>query len=85
MGADKISTGSYDFNKWLHGGYEKSVITMLAGPPGSGKTNLAILTISSKGKIPTKTNPIQEINAILVIVLVMIKVFLRLLNTSDRE
>ena len=46
----KISTGSFDFNKWLHGGYEKDVITMLAGPPGCGKTNFAILVSCSQAK-----------------------------------
>ena len=28
MGNSKISTGSYDLNKWLYGGYEEDVITM---------------------------------------------------------
>ena len=31
----KISTGSFDLNAWLNGGYEKDIITMIAGPPGS--------------------------------------------------
>ena len=47
---DKISTGSYDLNKWLCGGYEPDVITMIAGPPGCGKTNLSILTACSQAK-----------------------------------
>ncbi|MBT4375884.1 DNA repair and recombination protein RadB [archaeon] len=47
---NKISAGSYDLNKWLFGGYETDVITMIAGPPGSGKTNLAILTACSQAK-----------------------------------
>jgi len=46
----KISTGSYDFNKWLYGGYEKDIITMIAGPPGSGKTNFCVLTACSQAK-----------------------------------
>lgn len=46
----KISAGSYDLNKWLYGGYEKGVITMLAGPPGSGKTNFCILAACSQAK-----------------------------------
>lgn len=45
---NKISTGSFDLNKWLGGGYEKDVITMIAGPPGSGKTNLALLVACSQ-------------------------------------
>lgn len=32
MGTEKISTGSFDLNKWLYGGYEAGVITMIAGP-----------------------------------------------------
>ncbi len=47
---EKISTGSYDLNRWLRGGYEKDVITMIAGPPGSGKTNFVILTACSQIK-----------------------------------
>lgn len=47
---EKISTGSFDFNKWLYGGYETDVVTMIAGPPGSGKTNLCILTACSQAK-----------------------------------
>lgn len=46
----KISTGSYDLNKWLAGGYEKDIITMVAGPPGSGKTNMCILVSCSQAK-----------------------------------
>jgi len=47
---EKISAGSYDLNKWLYGGYEKGVISMIAGPPGSGKTNLCILAACSQAK-----------------------------------
>src|SRR6056297_189360 len=47
---NKISTGSYDFNKWLWGGYEKDTITMIAGPPASGKTNFSILVACSQAK-----------------------------------
>lgn len=50
----RISTGSFDFNKWLHGGYEKNIITMIAGPPASGKTNLAILASCSSAKKKNK-------------------------------
>ena len=47
---EKISTGSYDFNEWLSGGYEKNVISMIAGPPGSGKTNFSLLVACSQAK-----------------------------------
>ncbi len=47
---EKISTGSYDFNKWLYGGYETDIITMIAGSPGSGKTNFVILAACSQAK-----------------------------------
>ena len=47
---EKISTGSFDLNKWLFGGYEKDIITMIAGPPGSGKTNFSILAACSQVK-----------------------------------
>jgi DNA repair protein RadB len=47
---DRISTGSYDLNKWLFGGYESDVVTMIAGPPGSGKTNFALLAACSQAK-----------------------------------
>jgi len=47
---NKISSGSFDFNKWLFGGYEKGIITMFAGPPGSGKTNLVLLASCSQAK-----------------------------------
>ncbi|HUS51808.1 MAG TPA: AAA family ATPase, partial [Candidatus Paceibacterota bacterium] len=50
MTKDKISAGSFDLNKWLCGGYEKGVITMIAGPPGSGKTNFCILASCSQAK-----------------------------------
>jgi DNA repair protein RadB len=46
----KISTGSYDMNKWLYGGYENEIITMIAGGPGSGKTNFCILAACSQAK-----------------------------------
>lgn len=46
----KISAGSYDLNKWLYGGYEKEIITMIAGPPGCGKTNFCILAACSQAK-----------------------------------
>jgi len=37
-------------NKWLYGGYEKDVITMIAGPAGCGKTNFCILASCSQAR-----------------------------------
>lgn len=48
--SNKISTGSFDLNKWLYGGYEKDIITMIAGSPGSGKTNFVLLAACSQAK-----------------------------------
>jgi len=50
MSDNKISTGSFDLNKWLYGGYEKDVITMIAGPAGCGKTNFCILASCSQAR-----------------------------------
>lgn len=50
MKIEKISTGSYDLNTWLYGGYEKDIVTMIAGPPGCGKTNFVILASCSQAK-----------------------------------
>ena len=49
----RISTGSLDFDRWLHGGYEQGIITTFYGPAGSGKTNLCIMAAAhqaAKGK-----------------------------------
>jgi len=43
MEISKISTGSFEFDRWLAGGYEKDIITTLYGPAGSGKTNLCLM------------------------------------------
>ncbi|MBU2104590.1 MAG: DNA repair and recombination protein RadB [Nanoarchaeota archaeon] len=48
--SEKISTGSFDLTKWLYGGYERDVITMIAGGPGSGKTNFVTLVACSQAK-----------------------------------
>jgi len=50
MRLEKISAGSFDLNKWLYGGYEKGIITMIAGPPASGKTNFVLLASCSQAK-----------------------------------
>ena len=53
MYIEKISAGSFDLNKWLYGGYEKGIITMIAGPPASGKTNFVVLAacgLAKKGR-----------------------------------
>lgn len=47
---EKISAGSFDLNKWLYGGYESGIITMIAGPPASGKTNFVMLAACSQAK-----------------------------------
>lgn len=47
MEENKISTGSYDLNDFLSGGYERGVVTMVVGGPGSGKTNFSILASCS--------------------------------------
>ena len=46
----RISTGSFDFNEWLKGGYENGIVTMLVGPPGSGKSNLSMLAACSSAR-----------------------------------
>jgi len=46
----KISAGSFDLNKWLFGGYERDIITMIAGPAGSGKTNFTMIAALSQAK-----------------------------------
>ncbi|NCN86532.1 DNA repair and recombination protein RadB [archaeon] len=47
---ERISTGSFDLNDWLCGGYEKGIVTMIVGPPGSGKSNLSILSACSQAR-----------------------------------
>ena len=54
MEKNKISAGSYDLNKWLFGGYEKDIITMIAGPAGSGKTNFCVIAAASQAKKENK-------------------------------
>jgi len=46
----KISAGSYDINKWLYGGYEKDIISVIYGGPGTGKTNFCILAAVSQAR-----------------------------------
>ena len=50
----KISTGSYDLNQWLDGGYEKGIITMLYGPAASGKSNFVTLAACNMAKSDKK-------------------------------
>ena len=47
---EKISAGSYDLNKWLYGGYESDVISVIYGAPGTGKTNFCLLAAVSQAK-----------------------------------
>ncbi|MFH1803176.1 MAG: DNA repair and recombination protein RadB [archaeon] len=46
----KVSAGSYDLNKWLFGGYETDIVTVLYGGAGTGKTNLCLLAAVSQAK-----------------------------------
>ena len=46
----KIMTGSHDLNKWLEGGYEKDIITLIYGPSASGKSNFAMLAACHNAK-----------------------------------
>jgi DNA repair protein RadB len=46
----KISAGSYDLNKWLHGGYESDIVTVVYGASGTGKTNFCMLAAVSQAK-----------------------------------
>jgi len=46
----KLSSGSYDLNKWLHGGYDSDIITTFYGPGGSGKTNFCMVAAASQAK-----------------------------------
>ena len=54
MSEAKISSGSFDLNKWLFGGYETDIITTIYGPAGSGKTNLCMLACVSQAKKSNK-------------------------------
>ncbi|HJX05738.1 MAG TPA: DNA repair and recombination protein RadB [Candidatus Nanoarchaeia archaeon] len=46
----KISTGTAVMDWLLEGGYDKSVITTIYGPAGSGKSNLCLLCIANSVK-----------------------------------
>jgi len=46
----KISAGSFDLNKWLFGGYEKDIVTVIYGASGTGKTNFCLLAAVSQAK-----------------------------------
>ena len=46
----KISAGSYDLNKWLFGGYETDIVSVVYGASGTGKTNFCLLAAVSQAK-----------------------------------
>ncbi len=46
----KVSAGSFDLNKWLHGGYESDIVSVVYGGPGTGKTNFCLLAAVSQAK-----------------------------------
>lgn len=48
MKEQKISAGSYELNRFLHGGYETDVISTIYGPGGSGKTNVCMIAAVSQ-------------------------------------
>jgi DNA repair protein RadB len=50
MTESKISTGSFDLNTFLQGGYETDIITTLYGPGGSGKSNFCIIVATSQAR-----------------------------------
>jgi len=50
----KVSAGSYDLNKWLFGGYESDIITVIYGASGTGKTNFSLLAAVSQAKKGSK-------------------------------
>ena len=51
----KISTGSYELNTFLQGGYETDIITTLYGPGGSGKSNFCVIVATSQARKGNKT------------------------------
>jgi DNA repair protein RadB len=46
----KISSGSYDLNKWLSGGYDSDIVTVVCGGPGTGKTNFCMMAAVSEAR-----------------------------------
>ena len=46
----KISSGTFELNKFLFGGYETDIITTLYGPGGSGKSNFCIILATSQAR-----------------------------------
>ena len=46
----KISAGNYDLNKFLHGGYETDIVSVIYGASGTGKTNFCLLATVSQAK-----------------------------------
>lgn len=46
----KISAGSYDLNKWLYGGYDMDIVSVIYGASGTGKTNFCLLATVSQAK-----------------------------------
>lgn len=47
---ERISAGSYDLNKWLYGGYERDIISVIYGGAGTGKTNFCLCACVSQAK-----------------------------------
>jgi len=50
---ERVSAGSYDLNKWLYGGWESDIVSVIYGGAGTGKTNFCLLagvSLAKKGK-----------------------------------
>jgi len=61
--SERISTGSFDFNDFLGGGYERGVVTMLVGGPGSGKTTVASELFGIPNKLSFSVNGLKVFNS----------------------
>jgi DNA repair protein RadB len=47
---ERVSSGNIDFDELLDGGYEADIVTMLYGGPGTGKTNICLMTAAEVSK-----------------------------------
>jgi len=54
MGEERVRSGTALIDYLLDGGYEKDVLTCIYGPPGAGKTNLALLCCANSDSLKGK-------------------------------